>query len=657
MLLEGIRLPCAQPLRHARVPLRRDLPRTQAWAHHHPRLRSPADDPGICPPQIPGQLSLMSMPRILTAAHAQRISGRPCPALEVIEKAAVAMQARLGKSAAWRRQVISMTRLAVAAREADEILVREEDLSQLAVMAGRAGEVLRHAGLLRPCPQQPATAPAPRTSTRRIARPAPRQQPWPRQVSCDHCLAWLGTRRQGRICVPCQQWARRRLASPGRCERCARELPVVRGVCRFCHIILSEQPPGAPLGDQLWLDTGPLFTPVPVIVWPAGDSRRLEQQASQSRRQDRPQVTGTVSEHLADPAQLELFHAPRRDWHRLPGTALPALTPAAQDLVEEFGQLARDQSWGDETRDAGLRVLRVLVAWLGAAAPIAEADVRAVARLRPGRSGLRVARFLAAKGLLIAEPVRQASMDEAAVKRIAATVPACFRPEVDAWIRVLRGEGTRPSHAMDWTTIRRYLGYVLPVLRQWRNQEITSLREIATGHVKAAIRGRPHASRRAAHGGLRSLFRALKRERLIFRDPARAVSLPARPRLPRPLPASQLNGLLGRAPTPMAAAAAALAAIHAVRPAGLPRLQLDDLDRSRGRLTIRRPGRNHIVFLDELTSRLLTIWLFERHRRWPASTNPHLFVSLRTAMHPSRPPVSRCCIHGLFSKTVVCGLG
>jgi hypothetical protein len=123
----------------------------------------PAGDPAICPPQIPGQLSLMRMPRTLTAGHARLISGRPGPELGPVTRIAAQMQAALGKSRGWRREVISMARLALAARDPDEDLVREEDLGQLPGLAHRAGEVLLLAGLLRPGPAQlsPALRPVP----------------------------------------------------------------------------------------------------------------------------------------------------------------------------------------------------------------------------------------------------------------------------------------------------------------------------------------------------------------------------------------------------------------------------------------------------------------------------------------------------------------
>ncbi|MER5184478.1 hypothetical protein ABT009_40225 [Streptomyces sp. NPDC002896] len=38
--------------------------------------------------------------------------------------------------------------------------------------------------------------------------------------------------------------------------------------------------------------------------------------------------------------------------------------------------------------------------------------------------------------------------------------------------------------------------------------------------------------------------------------------------------------------------------------------------------------------------KLATAWGLERHRRWPDSTNPHLFVTRNTAVNDSHPPIS-----------------
>jgi hypothetical protein len=193
LLLDGIRLPQAQPLRQTTTPVRRELPGTQAWTRRHAGLPPPAADPGICPPQIPGQLPLLRMPRTLTAGHARLISGRPGPELGPVTAIATQMQAALGKSRGWRREVISMAGLALAARDPDEALVREEDLGQLPGLARRAGEVLLLAGLLRPGPALPSPAPPPRARTRQAAGPPPGPRPlaWPmRQSPCRRVCMW-----------------------------------------------------------------------------------------------------------------------------------------------------------------------------------------------------------------------------------------------------------------------------------------------------------------------------------------------------------------------------------------------------------------------------------------------------------------------------------
>ena len=54
-------------------------------------------------------------------------------------------------------------------------------------------------------------------------------------------------------------------------------------------------------------------------------------------------------------------------------------------------------------------------------------------------------------------------------------------------------------------------------------------------------------------------------------------------------------------------------------------------------------GRNllrHTLYLEELTHQLAADWTTYRHRRWLASTNPHLLVSQKTAVDPDHPAVS-----------------
>jgi hypothetical protein len=61
--------------------------------------------------------------------------------------------------------------------------------------------------------------------------------------------------------------------------------------------------------------------------------------------------------------------------------------------------------------------------------------------------------------------------------------------------------------------------------------------------------------------------------------------------------------------------------------------------------------RTHYVVLDDTCIRLLNDWLHERGTRWPATSNPHLFVTRITATDPRDPPPSRSAIVRHFHPT------
>jgi integrase len=83
----------------------------------------------------------------------------------------------------------------------------------------------------------------------------------------------------------------------------------------------------------------------------------------------------------------------------------------------------------------------------------------------------------------------------------------------------------------------------------------------------------------------------------------------------------------------------------------VPTLLLGDLDRARGQLRVRRRGRrNHIVYLDELTTELATAWLRERHRRRPRTANPHLLVSRVSAVDEAGPRMSTEVTKTVFER-------
>ena len=82
-----------------------------------------------------------------------------------------------------------------------------------------------------------------------------------------------------------------------------------------------------------------------------------------------------------------------------------------------------------------------------------------------------------------------------------------------------------------------------------------------------------------------------------------------------------------------------LAGVHALRPAGICALTLDDVNLAAG--TLLAGGR--VRPLDRLTAGQLRTWLQARHARWPATANPYLLINLSTA--GGLEPVNRGYIH------------
>ncbi|MET7298214.1 site-specific integrase [Embleya sp. NPDC005575] len=613
-------VPQAQPVRKSSRPLLR--------ARERRRLRdrdpTPADDPGVCTPQIFGQLACFRAPaRTLTFAHAQRIRDREIPEMAVVREAIERRVSQRGMSQAWRLMAIQMARLALASREADQVLVEDRDLAHLPELRRPIADMLGDLGMLRI----------------RLGRGKPTKNQHLPKVSCEQCLTWWGNSRP--VCNPCSRWARKRTS--GTCDRCARTmLPLDEGKCRLCLLVLLEHSlTGGPVVDQLALGS-PGF---PGLT-SRGTGRDIEDVRRRNAHLAR-QAERVVSEHTVDPAQPGLFPTPDRDWRAISAPDLLELGPEARRLVGELDRLAREQSWNKQTRKTNMRSLRILVGWLGADAPILARDVAEVGRLSTHHSGLRVSWFLRERQLLI--PAPDIDAQEAAVERLAGSVPDKFRPGVDAWVAVLRGEGRLPSPTMPWRTIRNYVNYVVPVLQGW-SERVESLREVTTEDIEKAIdaRGRDNST---IHVAIRSFFRALRRERLIFGNPARDIQRPSRRSIPRPIPSDRLKGLLDRAPSTKDRIALLLMAVYGIRPMAICNLLTRDVDRNAGRITVRGTGVPRIVHIDEFALDLIGQWFRERHERWPLSTNPHLLVTAVSAMHADHPPMTYIAFRRLF-KTI-----
>ncbi|MFF0000067.1 hypothetical protein [Streptomyces avermitilis] len=278
---------------------------------------------------------------------------------------------------------------------------------------------------------------------------------------------------------------------------------------------------------------------------------------------------------------------------------------------------------------------------LGTEVPIRETDIRALASMCPSLQGARAINYLRLRGLLEAQPPSDPCITRARHHACAISHQA-FAAAMHTFIDVLLGHGSTPSRARSPKTVENYVVAVLPTLEAWNIEGLTDPREITKKHIEDALDPLHGDQARRLHTSLRSLFRALKRERLVFRDPARNVSLTSSRSLPASLPADRIAGLLDRlGDDPRDRLMVALVAIHALLPGQLAHLLRTDLDRSKGLLRLRRPGRlDHFIYLDALTLRLATAWELQRHRRWPDSSNPHLFVTRNTAVDDSGPPIS-----------------
>ncbi|MFC9431822.1 hypothetical protein [Streptomyces sp. NPDC056987] len=355
-----------------------------------------------------------------------------------------------------------------------------------------------------------------------------------------------------------------------------------------------------------------------------------------------------VSPALLLAGQLALFAAPPRRWEVLHQRELPVLGDMAAALKREFAQHAERNGWNKRVFHAHQRTLIMVLAWLGLDVPVEEADLWAISRLGTGYNARRLVPFLAERGLLVPDHVRHADPHRAGVARLRQRVPTHLLAGVDVWIAVLRGEGRRASRTVPWKTVSGYLGYAVPVLEKW-GSSIASLREVDADRVKEASDDADGATVLCA---LRSLFKALKRERVIFHDPARTVSASQRVVVPRPVPSDRLAGLIDRSPTPVGRVAVALAAIHALGAHAIRGALLTDLNRSKGTLGLRDASGKlvRLVYLDELTLSLIASMLKDRATRWPYSANPHLLITRVSAHDPADPPMSPYAFQRTFRQ-------
>jgi hypothetical protein len=643
LLLAGVALPIARGLNRGPSAATRPAvlpPRNPDWVVA--ALERPtADDPDLCPPLPPGQLALVRLPRTITSKLASRITDRSVAGYPEAADVARDLGAELKRAIAWRTKLFRMLRLVLAAAAAEGLTRVPQEWLVTAPMTDSVTEVLHRAGLL----ESWVGAPPPRRllpmlpSGHRTAEPRP----------CAECESWgMET-----VCGACRWW--RDNHDLGDCSRCGRrELPVDvfdqdinAQLCRVCLVLLRNDGPDAPTDGTVQLSLGGAFAP------------RLHTRAGRlgyappkwkawERRKARRPAPPPISPHLADPHQPELFTL-TRDWSVVADEANRfSLTPAAQRVFDEIALQGNEYGWAEDTMRPILRTLRILFGWLGAAAPIREEDVLTLQskQIRTTASP-RVLALLAERDLLIPSRNRAISVHERWVDARVAELPGGIGDELRTWVLVMRGTSRRRRRPRSWMVIRNYLFSALNTLTRWAGEH-DSLREITDADVHAAMKGQTGTTAHTLRTALRSIFKALKQERLVFRDPTRAITLTAVDNLPAPLREEQLRGLLDRAETARDRLVVALVAVHALNNLELRGILLSDVDTARGKLIVRRRDRTHTIFLDELCLKLLLDWLTERQRHWPTATNTHLLTTTHGVFALGDPAIAQATLARIF---------
>ncbi|MFE7958752.1 hypothetical protein [Streptomyces sp. NPDC057413] len=628
----GDRSADARPLRRR---TKNGLKVGQGWWIKLRKQRAAPPGPPVLQVQMCGQLALFTVPRALTDATVTAIVGRPVVGWEECRPVIEAMAAEHGMSVGWQHKIAEMVRLALAVREAEgAVRLPEPMLRDLPSNGDAVRLVLLRAGLLDPAPEPMRFSTTNQPTTTYITAPAPLPPSVAR--SCRDCDAWMAAGKRGLRCDPCRHW--RELHPAGRCVRCRRdELPLRGDRCRTCRLYrhLDDSGPAAVRATQLVIDL-PRGVPGQAQLIPVAEPAPAEGEDE------------AVSALHAARGQEPLFGM-RRDWspvmarlRRRSYRDLP-LTSEARALTEELDRLRRGRQ--DPAYRKDIRTLTILVYWLGAETLFQERDVHDLALLDANLAAKRVCQFLAARGLLVEDPELHRDADQVWVEATIAALPPTVADEVSLWVKVLRGQGRREHEARSYDGIRRYLTSLQPVLTAWTRSGITTLRQITSSHASTAVDDLTGSARRQLAISLRSLFKALRQERVIFRDPTRNLPVGDLKGIPKSVPSDLLATLLDRATTPLGRLVVALTAVHALPGHEIPTLLTCDLNLAHGTLEARRGLLRHTLYIEEFTHGLAAEWLTYRHRRWPASANPHLLVSQRTALDPDHPPVSMTMLH------------
>lgn len=637
----------------------RNLPRPPGATTPYlgPRQKQrPVDDPRICPAVMAGQQTLFPVRRRLEREHARRISGRRWPEESGVRALAEERVAAQGLTATWPHTVMRIIRCALAIRDAEgEALVAPEMLDQVRLpLKAAAADLLDHAGLLKP-------------------RAAPPPAVWPTR-SCADCGSWGITTTR---CRGCETWRHvPERHPPGRCPRCRRDgLPVhEEGLCRGCLAYVREQGLDAAEGSATQLSfAGPLSHRLKrrpgelgfVVHSRSGPLRRARARARTAPDHARTEGVPSV------PGQFALFAMARR-WQRHHLVTTDSDLPAVEAALLDVFFAGHPKVWfADQrtTQGAAAVLLRTLLTWVGGPEPILERDVRSLAATaaagaaatrsvldfldqheRLDADGLRETPHQLLTDVQRRTPDRVVSLsverrdrhDAEELRERINRLPEPMAEQMHAWVKVMRGGGRYEHPPAAYRLIRRYFRTVSSTLTAWAAAG-KDLRQITGKDIQTELDRHRGNVARGLLNALRSIFRALKQQRLIFHVPTAGLKAPAAVDLPRPLSSDRLDG-------PRARLIVGLVAIHAIHAVEVARLLLTDVDLKNRTIAVRRGLHIHIVYLDDLSTQLVADWPRGRRTHWPQATNPHLLITAQTYQHPTSPQISYTGMRSAFDQ-------
>jgi hypothetical protein len=307
--------------------------------------------------------------------------------------------------------------------------------------------------------------------------------------------------------------------------------------------------------------------------------------------------------------QLLLCDVPR-DLSRVSAQLAPVDAGLAERLRAEAARLAGLRGWSPRTLSLAQRGLRILMAVHGPGEPVKASTVRQLsARNMPFPHIIDV---LAAASVL--EDDRPDSLAVWLDGQLAG-LPAQIRAELDAWLTLLRHGGPRRRPRSRRTIVRDI--HSIRTFLIGAGGRYSTLRQVTRDDITTWLAARPGRSRPQDASTLRSLFGAMKAERLIFANPTRGVRVGRRnPSVPAPLPSHLLTAVAAAAKdNPALRVAVALAGVHALLPGQIRHLRLDQADLPGRRLDpegLDRP-------LDGFTASAISGYLAFRNQRWPVS--------------------------------------